>query len=222
MVGGRAVLAAILGGVLAACGPGATPSAPPAGPPTDAPGVVITPATAGPTEAAAPEAPSPSPTPRPSPKATSKPVPVPPRPTGVKLHEEIEVIEGGPGELDGIGDSTFTASWTKPRTKGVEIRVYGVTTCFGADGNGRMIDGYCLRKHTDLPSSVRMLLAEAPASTGSVTWRMAQGEVLAETLDGVPVYSFVVAAYNAEGKHSMFTIVATGEYCLLADVACPN
>jgi hypothetical protein len=148
---------------------------------------------------------------------------VPPKPSGVKLHEVTEgICSDDPGELCGIGDSTYTVTWKAPRTKGIEMRVYGATTCFGADSSGTMIDGYCLREHTALPASVRVLLAKAPASKGKVTWRMGAAQSLGATRDGVPVYSFVLAAYNAEGGHSIFAIADAGDYCTSADVDCPD
>jgi hypothetical protein len=84
-----------------------------------------------------------------------------------------------------------------------------------------MIDRHCLREHTTLPGSVRVLLAKASASKGKVTWRLAPGG--GETFDGVPVQSVVIAAYNAAGGHSIFTIVDAGDYCrsLDEDVECP-
>jgi hypothetical protein len=219
---GRRITAVVLFGVvLAACGAGAAP-APSIVQPVS-PRVATTPAVATPAATFAadrPSAPSPTPTARSTPKPT--PLPVPPKPTGVKLEEEIEAICGDdPREMCAIGDSTYTLSWKAPRTKGVEIRVYGVTTCFGADSSGTMIDGHCLREHTALPSSVRVLLAKAPASKGKVTWRMSPGAGFAETLDGVPVHSLVVATYNAEGGHSTFAVADAGDYCSIADVACP-
>jgi hypothetical protein len=111
-----------------------------------------------------------------------------------------------------VGDTIFKASWESPRTKGVEIRVYGVTTCFGEDSNGAKIDGNCLREHIALPSSIRVLLAKVPASKGKVTWRMYPGgRGLAETRDRVGVYSIVLAAYNREGGHSIFVIADAGD-----------
>ena len=78
--------------------------------------------------------------------------------------------------------------WKAPRTKDVQIRVYAVTECLSDDFSGAMIDGWCLREstandiygtlidglpapnHTALPSSMLVLLAKGPASTGNMTW----------------------------------------------------
>lgn len=129
---------------------------------------------------------------------------------------ESEAICGDdPGEMCAVGDSIFRVSWEAPRTKGVEIRAYGVTTCFAEDVTGRRIDGRCLREHIALPSSVRVLLAKAAASKGKVTWRMDPGSAgLAQTRDGVPVHSIVLAAYNADGEHSIFAIADAGDWRL--------
>jgi len=132
----------------------------------------------------------------------------------VKLEYESEAVCGeDPQDTCAIGDTITTLSWNAPRTKGVEIRVYGVTTCFGEDASGRPIDGHCLRAHTALPGSVRVLLAKEPASKGKVTWRMAPGASLGEVGDGVPIHSIVLAAYNSAGEHSIYAIADAGDYC---------
>jgi hypothetical protein len=195
-----AVVLALLAAIVAGCEATSTPSVAPVLP-SSTPATAL--ATASP---AAPAVATPQPTPKPTPLA------VPAKPTGVKLRLEIEGICGDPGDTCAIGDSIFRLSWTAPRTKGVEIRVYGVTTCFGEDSNGTRIDGHCLREHTALPSSVRVLLAKAPASKGKVTWRMDPGERgLAQTRDGVPIHAIVLSAYNAEGGHSIFAIADAGD-----------
>lgn len=199
----RAVIAGIAV-ILAGCQATATPSVASLAA-SSTPAIAI--ATASPT--APPVA-----TPRPTPKPT--PVPVPPKPTGVKSHYESEAICGSdPRDMCAVGDTIFKVSWEAPRTKGVEIRVYGVTTCFGKDSGGAKIDGNCLREHMALPSSLRVLLAKVPASKGRVTWRMDPGESgLAQTRDGVPVYSIVLAAYDANGGHSIFAIADAGDWRL--------
>jgi hypothetical protein len=205
----RAAVAAILCLVFATCGADADSSGTLRASP-DASSLIG--ATPSPLTAVA--SPSPVATPRPTPKPT--PVPVPPKPSGVKLHEESEGFcdDQAPGDTCAIGDSIFRLSWQAPRTKGIEIRVYGVTTCFGKDSSGKRIDGHCLREHTALPSSMRVLLAKVPASKGKVTWRMDPGRGLAETRGGVRVYSIVLAAYSAVGGHSIFVIADAGDWRL--------
>jgi hypothetical protein len=60
-------------------------------------------------------------------------------------------------------------TWRAPRSKGVEIRVYGVTECLARPAHPEPDSrGPCLVKHTPLPASVRTLLATARASDGKV------------------------------------------------------
>src|SRR5215218_546950 len=77
---------------------------------------------------------SPTPTGHPKPQATAEPTPTPPpvprKPTGVTFRFHNEVLQGGPGDTDGIGDYILKVTWGRPRRKGTEIRVYGVTKCF--------------------------------------------------------------------------------------------
>ena len=199
----RAAAIAILCAVVAACESTAMPS------------VAPLPASSMPAIADATESPDTPAVATPKATRTPKPtpLPVPPKPTGVKSHYESEAI-CGPDTRDtcAVGDTIFKVSWEAPRTRGLEIRAFGVTTCFGEDSSGAKIDGHCLREHTALPSSTRVLLAKAPASKGKVTWRMAPGQGPAETRDGVAVYSIVLAAYNREGGHSIFAIADAGDW----------
>jgi hypothetical protein len=50
---------------------------------------------------------------------------------------------------------------------------------------------------------------------------MDPGPGFAATRDGVAVHSFVLAAYNAEGGHSIFAIADAGDYCQSREGACP-
>jgi hypothetical protein len=200
----RAVCLAILCAVLVGCDAAAPPSASPAAA-SSTPAIAL--ASPSPT---APAVATPKPTPRPTPKPT--PLPVPPHPTGVNIYRET-VRECGidTGRCFDNGYS-YTATWHAPRMEGVEIRFFGVTTCFRKDATGT-IDGYCLRKHTAVPSSVRVLLAKASASKGTVTWRMYLGRGQAETGDGVTIYSIVDAAYYPNGRRSIFHIADPGYDC---------
>ena len=200
-----ATVVAILSVILAACGAGARTTAsmlvspdPSLGPSslakeTPSPTLLSTP-----TPAATPE-----PTPKPSPKSTT--VPVPPKPSGLGYDP--------PSELEGGGLVRLT--WQAPRTRGVEIRVYGVTRCLPARGA-------CLQEHTALPDDIRVLLTKAPASKGRVTWYQSWGDWVPIEDDpdwacttaylsenGTPFNSVVVAAYSTSG-HSKFAIVDPG------------
>jgi hypothetical protein len=128
-----------------------------------------------------------------------------------------------PGPSSGTVHSSYTRAkiggyrltWTAPRTKGVEIRVYGVTRGFRTDD----AEGECVWKGTDLPNDVRVLVAKGPASKGVLdldivgivggdqaedgcTW-------FDQTEDGTRFYSIVVAVYATNGRSS-FAIADPG------------
>lgn len=212
-LGAVAVMAAV---ILAGC------ASPGAGSPTPDPTSPL-PAATTPSPQAAPPRATPSPTGEPTPRPAPTPLPVPPKPSGVKFSMEDEAICGDPRSTCGIGDRIVTVSWKAPRTKGVEVRVYGITKCLGTDSDGVMIDGRCLREHTDLPSSAMTLLARVPASKGTVTLPMSpSGGGLADTARGKEVYSFVLAAYNSAAEHSVFAIAATQGYCQVTETPCDS
>ena len=209
MVGVRAALVAILGGVLVACSAGAPPLASPAASPTEAPSVAITAATASEANTASPPSPSPSPTPLPTLKPT--PVSEPPTPTGVSFDKQVrEIVAGQRDEV------TYTVTWRAPRSEGVQIRVYGVTECLAEPTlPPAPSSGPCLVEHTPLPASVRTLLATAPASDRVVSWSWTtEGDCyigLENDPNGPAYYAVVVAAFSASG-HSDFVIAAPGSW----------
>jgi hypothetical protein len=210
MAASRNALVALLGIALAACGAEAasvSPATHPTGvaqatpPPVTATPAVTSeqePSTESPTRAATPK-----PTSKPTPKPT--PVPVPPKLSGLGYDR--------PSELEGGGLASLT--WKAPRTKGVEIRVYGVTRCLPG------VDGACLQEHTALADDIRVLLAKAPASKGKVSWNQDWGDWVSindpdwacttayVSENGTSFYSIVVAAYSTSG-HSIFAIVDPG------------
>ena len=111
----------------------------------------------------------------------------------------------------------MTVTWAGPRSKGTEIRVYGVTACIAMPPSpGEGADGPCLVEHTPLPESVRKLIAKAPASTGKISWTWRNweniGSSVAMSPDGTAYEAIVIAAYNAAG-HSKFIIVDPGYWC---------
>jgi hypothetical protein len=113
---------------------------------------------------------------------------------------------------------TFTLSWKAPRTKGVEIRVYGLIECLSMPENPPdSSDGPCLVKGTKLPSSAKKLIAKVKASDGVVSWMASQPEGcdMAEQIPGPneeTFYAIVLAAYNTDGKPSVFAIADPGEW----------
>jgi hypothetical protein len=203
MSGRRTAVVVLVAVALAAC------SAAPATQPTSVAEITRPPITATPAVTPKPEPPTEPPThaatPKPTPSPTAKPTstPVPPKPSGLDF-----------GYCCGLGgDGVSSLAWDKPRTKGVEIRVYGVTTCFPA--RDRSVDT-CLREHVTLPDGIGVLLAKGPASTGGLSWQQGEGdddrcayEYLSK--DGTSFYSVVVAAYNAT-DHSAFAIADRGYY----------
>jgi hypothetical protein len=136
---------------------------------------------------------------------------VPPKPSGLELETPC-LLDCDPDDLSG-----YRLAWKAPRTKGVEIRVYGVTRCFRTDDT----EGACLRKGTELPDDIRVLLAKGPASKGVMDLDIVgigggdQAEEgctqFNETEDGTRFYSIVAAAYAANGR-SVFAIADPGNY----------
>jgi hypothetical protein len=214
MVGGRAVLAAVLGVVLAACGAGVPPSPPPGASPGDQPEAGSSPAAVAPSPRPSPSL---TPTPKPTPVLTPDPtaVPVPPKPKGVTFDEKVKELPGG--RLV----HTYTVTWRTPRTDGVKVKVYGVTECLSMpetppDG----AEGPCLVEHTRLPASALERLATAPASDGTAGWTWIE-EISGEGCDwytkaigpdGTRYQSVVLAASSASGQ-SIFAIAEPGSWC---------
>ena len=206
----RAGLVALVALAVAAC------SAGPATQPTAIARATMPPATAA--LVVTPEPSTGPPTPKPTTKPT--PVPVPPKPSGLKFDEETEGdCTDDPREMCAIGDTVYTLSWKAPRTKGVEIRVYGLLECLSRPENPPdSSDGPCLVKGTRLPSSAKKLIAKVKASDGIVSWRgdqSAGGCDMAEQFigpHGEIFYAIVLAAYNTAGKPSVFAIADPGEW----------
>jgi len=212
MACGRALVAAILAGMIAACGASSAPSPPSNEIPTGA----AAPATARPTTTPGTSAvatdsslsPSAAPTNRPSPQPT--PVALPPKPTGVSFAEQRRL-----GNDASSTEITQTVRWRTPKSRGVEVRVYGVTECIAKPATpSPETRGPCLVEHTPLRASVLTLLATAPASDGVASWSWTGtfdcGEPHpAYDPDGPAYYAVVLAAYSQSG-HSIFAIAEAG------------
>lgn len=211
MTAPRSVLLALLGVALASCGPGGA-SLGSVAQPTGVAQVTPPPVTA--TPAVTPVL-FPRPSPSPTPKSTPKPIPVPPKPTGLELSLVCGWSPDGEGGCDLGTDGASYLSWEKPRSKSVEVRVYGVTKCFRTDSP----DGPCLREHTAVPDKIRVLLAKGPASKGRLSFLQTLDRVESQegctygylSKEGTTFYSIVVAAYNTSG-HSIFAIADKGRY----------
>jgi len=148
---------------------------------------------------------------KPTPQATPASVqdPVPPKPTGVTFAEDVRVSDDGE-----TGDIVQTVTWRAPRTKGVKIRIFGVTDCIAQPASpSPATGGPCLVIHTPLPASVRTPLAVAAASDGRASWawtvQSGCNPGLSYPDDGPAYYAIVLAAYNASG-HSIFAIAEPG------------
>ncbi len=212
MACGRAILAAILAGVIAACGANSALSPPLDLTPTHAAGAATSRPTTTPITSPGPTGPRPSLGPSPATKqdATPRPVGVPPKPAGVTF--DTQVLERD--ETGQYADVTQSVTWRTPRSDGIEIRVYGVTKCIAEPRDPAPdTSGPCLVTGTPLPASVRTLLGEAPASDGSVSWSWTQETGcdigLTNDPDGPVYHAVVLAAYNASG-HSVFAIAEPG------------
>jgi hypothetical protein len=168
-------------------------------------------ATPTPTVAPTPAVPSPSATARPTPKPTT--APVPPKPTGATFHEDVDCLDADCNEAR----TTQTVAWRTPRTRGVTIRVYGVTECLALPAHPKPgASGPCLVTHTRLPASVLRLLAKAPASAGKVSWSWTQAtgcdvSPFGSDPDGPGYFAVVVGAYSASGQ-SIFAIAEPGRW----------
>jgi hypothetical protein len=188
-----------------------TPSSPVSPSPSHGPSSL---ATVSPAPTAVVATPAPVATVAPTQNAT--PVPVPPEPTGVKFRASEECL----GKSCNLYEYSQTVTWKAPRTKGVEIRVYGVTECIAEPAHPKPgTDGPCLVEHTPLPASVRRLLATAPASDGVVSWTWTEEtgcdiEAFASAPDGPTYHAVVLAAYGASG-HSIFAIAEPGYWWVL-------
>ena len=215
----RRALLVILGVLLAACGSAAAPSDP-APPSANIAQVTSGPVMASP--AVTPEPTTESPTPEPTPKATHKatPAPPPPKPTGVKfVDDDRKCLDGSWEEGCLRAKHTQMVLWKAPRTKGVEIRVFGVLGCPAVPKHPKPgASGPCLVKGTKLPSSVRALLAKAPASAGWVSWSWTQDEAECDPFapvgiapDGRAYEAIVVQAFNAQDR-STFAIAEPGQW----------
>lgn len=176
---------------------------------------LTSPAAASPTAVASPARPIPSP----SAASTTEPTPpsIPPKPTDVTFDTQWGEVDRVSEFVD-LVEITQTVTWQAPRDEGVEIRVYGVTGCLArpddpAPGTG----GPCLVVNTRLPESIRVLLATAPASAGSVSWSWKTDASclppwIADFPDGPQYYAVVLGAYGPSDHSVIFAIAEPGSW----------
>ncbi len=137
-------------------------------------------------------------------------VSAPPAPTNVSFE-----VHTPSGSNFPIKPYRLEVSWDEEVDADTTIEVWAVTTC--PRRSGSRARGRCLTKQTPLPSSIRTLVASAPAADGSVSWMVPGWEVDygPVALDGdVEYWGVVVRAVNARGKSDF--VIATngnGEFC---------
>lgn len=199
-----AAVAAMLCAALAGCD---ASTAPPVSLVAGSPTPVTALATVNPTTSAAA---TPRPTPRPEP--LTEPAP----PTGVDFFYE-------PSEAT----VEITVTWKEPTSRGTMIRVYGVSRCFpgpafpgtlpGGEDSEFGPAGPCLVKNTPLPDGVRELIAEAPASSGRVswtsTWAPRDDLQWSPTAPDDSTYASVVVRASNDAGNSKFIIAEPGMWC---------
>ena len=214
LIGVAAILAGCVSSGAASREGGSTPKPSTWEVPTASPsGELATPGAASPTAVASPVDPSPSPSAAPTTEPTSPPIP--PKPTGVTFDT---LYDGDTGGVSDIVEITQTVTWQAPRDEGVEIRVYGVTECLARpDDPAPGTSGPCLVVNTRLPESIRVLLATAPASAGSVSWSWKTDASclppwIADFPDGPQYYAVVLGAYGPSDHSVIFAIAEPGSW----------
>src|SRR4051794_7208427 len=180
-----ASIAAVLVGILAGCAP--SPTAQLASPASLSPSASVDSASPVVLVASAPASPVPTSRPQPSPSPRPK-VAVPPKPSGVKW-----TLKDHDPTPDGYSKVTITVTWDAPRAKGTTIKAYGVTRCFTTAD-----DTPCLAPGTALPDGSLVLIKEASAAYGKVTWTWPSWELIGRPImmgpDGTMYEALVIGA----------------------------
>ena len=127
---------------------------------------------------------------------------------------------------DGVppGTCTTTLTWKKVPSEGTQIEVYGVTGCLSQ--TKRAGDGSCLVVGTVVPTTNRKLIAQAPASKGTVSWTgpawldvidSGTGEPRSQAMGvdrhGDDIYFAIIVSASNEAGHSKFVIADAGTWC---------
>jgi hypothetical protein len=209
-----AVAVGILGVILVACGSPSAPSIQISESPSTTPQAIANP-TASPSPVAQAIA-TPIPTPRPKPAT-------PPIPTGVRITRQGCYTGPVP---DGVpsGSCTTTLTWTKVPAEGTRIEIYGVTKCLSR--TERAGDGSCLVEGTAVPPDTRKLIAQAPASKGTVSWTgpawldvidadtgAPRSQAIGVERHGYDIYFAIIVASSNEAGRSKFVIADAGGWC---------
>ena len=122
------------------------------------------------------------------------------------------------------GTCTTTLTWKKVPTEGTQIEVYGVTGCLSQ--TKRAGDGSCLVVGTVVPTSTRKLIAQAPASKGTVSWTGPawldnidvattgpRSEAIGVDRHGDDIYFAIIVRASNEVGDSKFVIADVGTWC---------
>lgn len=158
------------------------------------------PATLGPTYSAAPQ-----------PSIALQADGAPALPTKVKMVDSTAACDFGTGE----SCVRWKVSWLEANPADVTIRIYGVTTCLHEPTPSSEGTVKCLSSGDVIPSASLVLLSTAPASAGSTTVDLANGETTGIGWlpgAGPTVYAVIVQAVNADGG-SLFAFALVGGSC---------
>ena len=111
--------------------------------------------------------------------------------------------------------SAFRVEWQESNPAGVTIRVYAVTTCLHSPTRSKP-SVQCLLDGDKIPRSALVLLGSAPASDGTFSFVLGEGETAAFGWlpgDGPDVDAVVLQAVDAHGG-SPFAIAGSSGSCL--------
>ncbi len=135
----------------------------------------------------------------------------PAMPTKVRMVATNDACSLGPSEAC----VEWQVTWLEASSTDASVRVYGVTQCLHPQDPTASAEVKCLINGDVIPSRALVLLGEAPAATGALTFQLATGETSALGWlpgGGPSVYAVVVQAVNADGG-SLFAFAAVSGFC---------
>jgi hypothetical protein len=112
------------------------------------------------------------------------------------------------------GCEWLRVAWQEANPSGVTIRVYAVTACLHTP-TASSPSAKCVVDGDTIPKAALLLLGTAPASAGSFSFVLAEGETAALGWlpgNGPEVDAIVLQAVNNDGGSS-FAIVASSDSC---------
>ncbi len=181
------------------------------------------------TSQAAPSQPTgtamPSPTSAPTPVPTSGPTYSPwPQPSialaadaAPAMPTKVRMVETNAPCALGTSEACaeWRVTWVQAAPTDVAVRVYAVTQCLHPQDPAASAEVKCLLDGDVIPTKALVVLGEAPAATGALTFQLATGETSALGWlpgGGPSVFAVVVQAVNADGG-SLFAFAAVSGYC---------